>query len=495
MTARAQRRTRRNVGLAVLSAAAILALACVRASSPGASPPVALLTFDTATPRAYFAPGAVGLSIETFELSSLHLRGEHRRLVRLMRLLGPSVLRIGGDSVDVSWWTSRGEPPPSWAANTVTPADLSALSGLLAATGWRVLLGVDLGHDEPARIADEARYARMILRRRLLGIEIGNEPDDFARRAMLRPAGYGVAQYRSEAQRYEAVIRSADVAVYGPALARIEWLSPLGGLEHSFSAITLHYYPSATCVSPQSAVGSGLEAGSELLEPAVRQEEDQVLGELARAGALIGRPTRVGETNASACAGSPSTHPLYAEALWSLDLSLRAASEGVNALNFHGSLGVCAAFTESPVCAGSQERARTGALLPQPEYYGLLAARQLEGGRFIPVHLSVGLSSRDLTSWATLAPDGTVKLAIENFAIGGAPHTLLLAEPRYTATAQTLSGVLGDPGAPVSLGGVEVSRHATWHPHPLALTRKHGLIQIALEPASAIILTLQPGTR
>ena len=123
-----------------------------------------------------------------------------------MRLLGPSVLRVGGNSVDLSWWTSNGEPPPPWATSTVTPADLSALRGLLTATGWRVLLGVNLGHFEPSRAVDEARYAKRILGKSLLGIEIGNEPDDFGKKPKLRAPTYSVGEYLQEADAYSQAL-------------------------------------------------------------------------------------------------------------------------------------------------------------------------------------------------------------------------------------------------------------------------------------------------
>ena len=409
-----------------------------------------------------------------------------------MRLLGPSVLRIGGDSVDVSWWTSRGEAPPPWAANTVTPADISALSGLLAATGWRVLLGVDLGHFEPARIGDEARHARAILHHRLLGIEIGNEPDDFPRRAMLRPTGYDAPEYQREATSYRRQIASAGVAVYGPALARTEWLPQLHAFDRTLTALTLHYYPGATCVPPGSPVAGGLPAGGELLEPTVREEEDQMLAALTRAGALAGRPTRIGETNASACAGSPSQAPLYASALWSLDFSLRAASDGVGGVSFHGSLGVCEAFPESPICATTQTAARAGALVAQPEFYGLLAARRLEGGRFIPIQVSGAPLPADVTTWATLAPDGTIRVVIDDLAVAGAPQQLSLSAAGDTITAQTLTGTLGAGARSVSLGGATVNPDGTWHPHRVALESQAGLLHVVLAPASAIVLTLQP---
>ena len=98
-----------------------------------------------------FAQGAIGLSTETYEFGVHHLSATSRARIRLMRLLGPAVLRIGGNEFDESWWTSHNEPRPSWATNVVTPADLARLRGLLDATHWRVILGVNLGHFDPAR--------------------------------------------------------------------------------------------------------------------------------------------------------------------------------------------------------------------------------------------------------------------------------------------------------------------------------------------------------
>ena len=138
-----------------------------------------------------------------------------------MRLLGPSVLRIGGGSVDFSWWTSGGESPPSWATSIVTPAAFSSLRGLLTATGWRVLLGVDLGHFEPARVADEARYAREILGGDLLASRLATSQTvtEKVRKVHLRPSTYSVGEYIREAEAYsQALSRSPwQVSPYGPA--------------------------------------------------------------------------------------------------------------------------------------------------------------------------------------------------------------------------------------------------------------------------------------
>jgi hypothetical protein len=148
------RRGRRVLAVFVIVSAAVCTWVWARSAASVPLAPTAVLRVDTSRPGDDFEVGAVGLSTEAEELSSGHLSADHPSLVRLMRLLGPAVLRIGGNSVDLSWWTSSGEPPPPWATNTVTPTDLRVLHGLLTATGWRVLLGVDLGHFEPARAAD-----------------------------------------------------------------------------------------------------------------------------------------------------------------------------------------------------------------------------------------------------------------------------------------------------------------------------------------------------
>ena len=97
-----------------------------------------------------------------------------------LRTLGPKgTLRIGGNSADQTFWTSRGEAAPSWATGTVTPAALSRLAGLLQTTGWKAVVTVNMKQFDPARAADEAWYARDLLGTSLVAIEIGNEPNDY----------------------------------------------------------------------------------------------------------------------------------------------------------------------------------------------------------------------------------------------------------------------------------------------------------------------------
>ena len=134
----------------------------------------ATLNVDPSHPELRFSTRAVGLSVEADEIATQDLSPTHSTLVRLMRLLGPGVLRLGGDSLDYSWWTAFGESAPAWATSVVTPSDLIELDKLLVATNWSVILGLDLAHFDPGRAASEAHAAERILGSHLLGFEIGN---------------------------------------------------------------------------------------------------------------------------------------------------------------------------------------------------------------------------------------------------------------------------------------------------------------------------------
>lgn len=459
--------------------------------------PTVVLKVNTHRPGNAFDPGAVGLSIEASELETDHLSAAHERLARLLRLLGPSVLRIGGNSVDRSWWTSSGETPPPWATSTVTPADLQVLHGLLIATGWRVLLGVDFGHFESARAVDEARYAREILGADLVGIEIGNEPNDYARTEVdLRPSTYGVAEYLREAEAYRQALSASSpgVAIYGPALTQNSpWSIQMGPSARMFAEITQHYYATSTCPGAPPPSGAPSPTAAGLLSPAVRRSEDVVVQALALTGRVTGRPTRIGETNSDACGGSASASPVFASALWSFDWALRASSNGVRGLNFHGGLGLCGSHSYSPICASNDDREVTA----QPEYYGLLAARQLEGGRFVPTYLATPDPVPDLTTWATLAPGGALRIAIDDLATTGPDQPVRIAIPDYGAgTEEMLIGSSVEARTGIILGGNSVTTEGQWRPRQVRLSRSErassttDVFSVVVHPASAVIVTL-----
>ena len=462
-----------------------------------------VLTVEGGHPGREFAPSAVGLSTETRELATEDLSASHGSLVALMRLLGPGVLRVGGSSLDNSWWTSAAEQRPTWAkGGIVTPADLVRLRGLLAATGWRAILGVDLGHFEPARAANEAQVAERILGSRVLGFEIGNEPSNYVNPTVgLRSSAYTANDYLKELAAYSAALKTAapTIRLYGPdigLMASPAWLLQIASDKStSFAAIDVHYYPLKYNVPNGACKGTPIPTAFELLSPGVREQENAVLRTFVEAGELAHRETRLSETNdTSSCDihGGPATSPVFASALWSLDWVLRATSAGVAALNFEGYLGLCQPDADTPICAQGYTAEASGQVIARPEYYGLLAARQLEGGRFVPTRLVSPGPLPNLTTWATIAPGGTIRIAIDNLAAEGLAQRVSIPLSGYAGTYEELAGPSVEATTGVTFGGVGVTSTGRWRPRRLTLSRVGHSFRVVVRPASAIIVTLRP---
>ncbi len=457
------------------------------------------LTVETAHPGPEFAQGAVGLSVETNQLATEDLSATHTSLVALMRLLGPGVLRIGGSSLDYSWWTSNGEPAPAWAKTIVDPNDLITLRRLLIAADWRVILGVDLGHFDPVRAANEAGVAQQILGSRLLGFEIGNEPDSYAEgKEPFRPASYNLSNYLGEIATYSATMRAAapDIRLYGPDVSSSAWLPGLA-LDKAipFNAITEHYYPTKYSVHKGSCEGTPIPSAGELLSPYIRERESLAAQTLVEAGHIAHREVRISETNnTSSCdvEGGPDTSPVFASALWSLDWALRATSAGVAGVNFHGNFGLCPPNSYSPVCEPDSAAAARGQVTARPEYYGLLAARQLEGGRFVPARLVTTHSLPNIVTWATVDPNGTLKIAIENFATEGLPQPISIPVSGYSGTRKLLVGQSVEAATGIAFGDVSITSSGQWRPKSIRLYRVHNYFRVVVRPASAILVTLRP---
>jgi hypothetical protein len=415
-----------------------------------------------------------------------------------MRLLGPGVLRLGGDSLDYSWWTGNGEHPPAWETSVVTPVNLANLDKLLVATGWRVILGVDLGHFDPARAASEAHAAERLLGSRLLGFEIGNEPDHYGSATKrLRPSAYGVSNYLEEVAAYSKKMATgvSELSLYGPDLYSQPWLSAIAAdKDVPFTQITQHYYPISYSYAKGSCKATPVPTAEELLSPQIRERESVAIDFLVRVGQSAGRSTRLSETNnTGSCdaSGGPATSPVFASALWALDWALRSAKAGVEGINFHGYFGRCRPSAYSPICAPSYSAEARGEVIGRPEYYGLLAARQLEGGRFIPVQIEGQVGEGGYTAYATKHSGGAITVAIDNFQ-SGAGASILLKVPGYAKAsnerlvARSLSSTTG-----VSFGRASFEGSRFERPKGRAIRRVGGAFRLEVSPASAVVVTLR----
>ncbi len=450
-----------------------------------------------ATPTGSPAPSDfLGLS---FELRSLPLlagyAAPHGDLVALLRSLGPGVLRFGGVSADEqSAWVAPGATRPGWAGTEITPADLAGVARLARETGWRVLLTVNLGHYDPRAAAQEAAAARAALGPALIGIEIGNEPDRFSG-DRLRGGRWDIAAYRGQALAYRAAIEAAapGTAIAGPDPATgVPGLAWLDAAAHTLrpALLTDHYYPLSSC-GDRPTVG-------ELLSPNLRRGTGAMLARMQAIAHSVRARLRIDETNSISCEGRPGVSDTFASALWALDYIARTIDAGVVGVNFHDLLAKLGSY--SPLLGRSAAAVTAGELHAQPEWYALLAARELPGSRPLPVHVA-GAPTGELSAHAFRAPDGRLRIVLVDFQARGArPLAIGLRLPGGAHGRYARGSILRlEAPSPAATGGVRLAGRAvasdgSWTaPSALpAVYTRRGALSLGLAPSSAAVVTFPP---
>jgi len=489
-------------------------------AGPGARPSPASIavSVDSAHPGAVIPSSFLGLSMETPAVDSPAITSSSApALAQLMRQLGPGVLRISGVSVDRTQWMGAPEQPAPWRIATITPADLRNLASLMSATGWRLLLGLNLGHPVAQSLIEEARAASAILGGSLAGVALGNEPDLYTRpvsapfRALLgtgalRAPEWGPSAYESEITSLRAALAAAGVppALYGPDTASPAWLEGYAAQQGpALAALAQHFYPLGRCHAGHLLkVGPSLAS---LLGRRVALHEARRITAYVRVAAGHGLPLRIDEANSVSCAGQPHTSDTFAAALWAVDFSLIAAHVGAVGVNFHGGLGSCslggtiASPWYSPLCAlpGGQLHAR-------PEYYALLLLRSLEGCAFVPAAYG---TSRDVAVYALRAHDGSLRVVIDDKeapasgrsgrrARSPAPVLVALRANRsyVRASVVRLSAPSASAREGVRFGGASVGADGSFAaPAPEALGGAPGSFVVTVRPASVAVVTLAAG--
>lgn len=466
--------------------------------------PVSVHVDATPTAVAAVSPDFLGLSFEASDLQTIAGYATNGNLIRLMRSVGPGVMRFGGFSADhTTAWIDDAPAPigatgpvgpagnniPAWASSTITPADLAGIAGIADATGWRVLLTVNLGHYDPAAAADEAQSAEQALGSNLVGIAIGNEPDHFVNDG-LRPSGWSVQSYLAELSAYESAISAAapGVPIVGPDVSSGEppapWIAT-GSDAIRPTLLTDHYYPLTACGTTPKLV--------ELLSIGVRTEDALELRKLTTLARNDALPLRLDETNNISCSGQPGVSNTFAAALWAVDFIAKAMHSGISGINFHDLITEPTAY--SPLVARNAGTLATGQLAANPEWYALLLSRYLL--RDHPVSATDPAAAAGLTVSAFLSPSGELHIVLDDFDPAGSGRLVVhLHVPNRFAsgtimrlTARSTAAIRG-----VRLGGRAVSANGAWNPRARLphVFGGPGALVLTIRPASAALVTLYP---
>ena len=285
---------RRRTGYAspLISATVALLLALGSQIAPAdaaAQPslPVAV-TIDRLDPGPPVPQEFLGLSFEAAALDQIAQYANRGDLVKLLRSLGPGILRFGGITADENVaWTDAVTPRPPWASRTIDAAQLHAHR---RARPPQRLEGAADGRDGPLRTGGRGARGRgraPRARADLAAVEIGNEPDAYGKHGF-RELPWIAQGYEEEVSEYREAIGALTpgVPIAGPDVSGsgifIEW-----GEEEALSQrpalLTGHHYPLGCAQKP--AAHDRIAA-----QRPTRGRESRLAGHLHESGAQPARP-------------------------------------------------------------------------------------------------------------------------------------------------------------------------------------------------------------
>lgn len=362
-----------------------------------ATPAFARSTFDArlefpadAGHGATMPPGFTGLSYEAAQLANPEFFAPtNRALIDLFRALSPDGnLRIGGGSSAFARYspTTPTQPPPfdvfgpdtsstAKQETVISDAALHNLRGFLDATGWTCLYGLDLARASKANAVAEAAAAHRILGRRLLALQLGNEPDSY--RGRYRPKTWSPADYvREWNDLHDAIAAAVPHARFaGPDISnKLDFLAAFAAnarRHRDIVMLTMHYYALGPAGSADATV-------SQLMSSSPREAtlKPPGLPIVAAASETARLPLRISEGNSCWNGGQPGVSDTYAAALWCADAMLRFARRGWIGFNLHGGgEGIYSPIIGTPTTGFGR----------RPIYAGIRFAQSLVGGRFVPV--------------------------------------------------------------------------------------------------------------
>lgn len=460
----------------------------------GGAPPVGSLAagsainvqLDTSHTVGALPPDFAGISFEESELGHGTIDAGTGNLVALFQGLGQDNLRLGGNTLDRDdYWNPSGGPLPSWALVSITPADIANLATFLQATGWKAEVGLNMGHQDNASIANMAGVVKSDLGSSLQDLACGNEPNSWSGHG-LRPAGFSFAMYEPEWQACVAAANTPHIAA--PDTTQAWYTNLIAGDRSRFEMLTQHTYP----LGPGATI-------TQLLSPSIDSSElSTASGPLAAANGA-GLPMRMDETNSTVGGGTLGTSDVYGSALWGLDYSLLMAKDGEAGLNFHSGLGVCDAPLSNgrfqhytAICPATAADAAAKVYMARPLYYGIWMAQHMGPGHFYPLTLSL-LPGFNATAYAVKGDDGLTRIAIIDKDAPGSMVGVSIAGIGSATSAQmiTMTGpsLTSTTGTMVQGASVDAAGHLN-PGAPDTMTASQGSFIFNMPTGSAAILTL-----
>jgi hypothetical protein len=433
----------------------------------------------------------IGFSYEKTHIVNDSLNSTNTNLIALYKLLGSPVMRLGADDVDNCNWAGTGTAPsqPSGQPFTksVTTGMVDQLCAFLAATGTRIIYGVNFKTDNVTASAAEAAYAMGKCGSSIYGFEIGNEINRYGSWDTLK------TEWESFAT---AIVATPGALLIGPVAGGGDALSlstPFAADESAkfgskLVLLTQHYY--AGTANTTTATVARLQTP----DPDSATSQDGLVGtdstmNTAATTNKIPDGYRLGECNTFSGHGQQGVSDTLIAGLWGLDLMFVTAKNGGSGVNLHGGeqgMDGSRDFYYEPIME------LNGVVVQvQPIYYSMLVLHLAGTGPMVST--TVDTTNPNFTAYAIKASGFTSVVLDNKNATNGVNATVDLGAAVSSASAIYLQGTpagsLTAAATAVTLAGASVSAAGAWNRNPPYTQMTSGnTISVYIPPASAALV-------
>jgi hypothetical protein len=446
------------------------------------------VTVTPGTTIGTIGPDFVGFSYEKTHITNGSLTATNASLIALYKLLGSPMMRVGANDVDVSNWTGTGAAPtqPSGQPFThnITTGGVDQLCAFLAATGTKVIYGVNFKTNNVTASAAEAAYVMGKCPSSIYGFEIGNEIDKY---------GTWAAQQTQWESFGTAITATPGALLVGPATtggASSSFATPFAASESAkfgskLVLLTHHYYLG----------GAGSTAATAATLQTIKSDIPTITSTMNTAAVNNKIPNgyRFGECNSFSGHGQMGVSDTLIAGLWSLDFMFVNAEHGSGGVNFHGGetgMDGTKPFYYEPIMESNGVVVQV-----QPVYYGMLLF--VLAGQGAMVATSVTTTNANFTAYAVKA-NGFTSLMLDNKnATNGVNATVNLGAAVGSASAIYLQGTpagsLSAPATGVTLAGAQVTTAGVWsRTPPYIQTTAGNSVSVYVPPVSAALVRVLP---
>ncbi|KAH9927381.1 glycoside hydrolase family 79 protein, partial [Amylocystis lapponica] len=337
--------------------------------------------------------------------------------------------------------------PTNTPALLFTPELLYLMSNISALVNTKWYLGVPMNDTTNLRLA-VAEYGERILGNNLLGLQIGNEPDLYARHGH-RPSSYGPGDYFNEfGQIASAMQADSNIAtsnnLIGPNIATGDWTPEdvwntgfVSAYTNNLNMLTVEHYPDDNCAAIYAGMGTPKDPQTEFAQYLVHSAGKNTISAYLNSSSIAqaaGKPFVMFETNTASCGGFPGLSDSFGAALWALDYGLQMGYSNFSHALLHvgGQDVYYNPFTPPPTNQSSFHQWTIG-----PIFYSVLAVAETLGTSGAAQLIDLGANGgNDYTPGYAVYEGGSLaRVALFNYMTdpsGASSYTATISVPGAT---------------------------------------------------------------